>query len=54
MTQLPAEEIVQRVAREMQRVRDQIGATERQRIAFAYAEAAMRSELGALLVEANS
>lgn len=40
-------ELVERVARAMQKARDEIGATEQQRIAFAYAEAAMRSALKA-------
>lgn len=39
------DELIERVARAMQNARDEIGATEQQRIAFAYAEAAMRSEL---------
>jgi hypothetical protein len=39
------EEAVERVAKAMQQARDEIGATEQQRIAFAYAEAAMRSAM---------
>jgi nicotinamidase-related amidase len=37
--------IANRIAKRMQEARDQIGATEQQRIAFGYAEASMRSEL---------
>jgi hypothetical protein len=36
-------ELADEIAAGMQRVRDEIGATEQQRIAFAYAEAEMRS-----------
>jgi hypothetical protein len=39
------------IAAAMQRARDEIGATEQQRIAFAYAEAAMRSTIRAALKE---
>lgn len=37
--------LADKIAAAMQRARDEIGATEQQRIAFAYAEAAMRSVL---------
>jgi hypothetical protein len=39
------------IAAAMRRARDEIGATEQQRIAFAYAEAAMRSTIRAALKE---
>lgn len=39
------EELADGIAKAMQQARDEIGATEQQRIAFAYAEAAMRAAL---------
>ena len=41
--------IADRLAKAMQEACEEIGATEQQRIAFAYAEAAMRHELPAAL-----
>jgi hypothetical protein len=44
-TPVSVEEVAQTVANAMQQAREEIGASEQQRIAFAYAEAAMRSAL---------
>jgi hypothetical protein len=45
MDETELEKLADKIAAAMQEARDMIGATEQQRIAFAYAEAAMRSVL---------
>jgi hypothetical protein len=42
------EELANRLAKAIQDVRDEMGASEQQRIALAYAEATVRSELARL------
>lgn len=46
------EAVENRLAKAIQKVRDEIGATEHQRVAFAYAEAAMRAEFTAMRLDA--